>query len=384
MSTTFLASARALEAELIARRRDFHRHPELGFQEERTARIVAQELTQLGLEVKIGVAKTGVIGLLKGEGPGSTVLLRFDMGALPIVEANETDYVSTTPGVMHACGHDGHTAIGLAVAKMMAGTLKFVFQPAEEGQGGAERMVREGVLENPAPDVALALHLWNEMPLGTVGVTPGPTMAGQDRPMCLVTGTAGHGALPHRARDPVVAAAHIITALQSVVSRNLNPLDAAVVSVGTLSAGQTFNVIPERVEFSGTLRTFESEVRETVLRRVCEIVEGIASAMGCVADLSIELMNPPVVNDADIASVVREVARDIVGEDQVRTERTMGSDDIAYMMETVPACYFFIGSANAQKGLDHPHHNPRFDFDESALVLGAAIIASATARYVLE
>src|SRR5260370_40398328 len=231
----FYADAQALLPEMIERRRDFHRHPELGFQEVRTSGIVAQELTKLGLEVQTGIGKTGVVGLLEGDRPGPAILLRFDMDALPIVEANATDYISETPGVMHACGHDGHTTIGLAVAKMLmphrqeiAGTLKFVFQPAEEGLGGAQAMVKDRVMLDPAPERSLSLHLWNTKPLGWIAATDGPTMPASEKFSVHIVAKVGHSATPYLAKDPVVAAAPIITALQSIPARNVDAVDSAV------------------------------------------------------------------------------------------------------------------------------------------------------------
>lgn len=390
MSNDYLSDAHGIESELIARRRDFHRNPELGFEEVRTAGIVAAELRRLDLEVQTGIAKTGVVGLLKGARPGPTLLLRFDMDALAISEANTTEYVSTVPGKMHACGHDAHTAIGLAVAQIMArhrtemaGTLRFVFQPAEEGQGGAAAMVLAGVLENPKPDAALGVHMWNGMQVGMVGVTPGSAMAGSDRFDCMITGVGGHGGLPHLASDPLVASAHAVTALQTTVSRNVNPLESAVVTVASLHAGDAFNAIPEYVQLNGTIRTFKPEVRETVLRRTRAIIQGIVSALGCVAEFSTQEINPPVVNDPNVTAIVKEAAGSIVGAGNVRSEWTTGSEDFAFMLQQVPGCFFFVGSANAVKGLTFAHHNPRFDVDESALALAAAIMCSAASRFVL-
>jgi len=245
-----------------ARRRDFHMHPELGFQEVRAAGIVADELRALGLEVHTGIAETGVVAILKGEHPGPVLLIRFDMDALPIQEENEAEYASQNPGVMHACGHDAHTAIGLSVARILNahrgdihGTVKLGFQPAEEGDGGAERMVAEGVLENPRPDRCLALHVWNSQPIGWLGITPGPVMAAAETFHVKIIGRGGHGASPHRTVDPLYAAAQIVTALQSIVSRNVAPMDTAVVSVTAIHSGTTFNVIPQTAELQGTIRT---------------------------------------------------------------------------------------------------------------------------------
>ncbi len=392
MTVDFHTLAKTFEAEMIARRRDFHRHPELGFQEIRTAGIVANELNTLGLEVRTGVGRTGVVGLLEGDKPGPTLLLRFDMDALPINEANSTDYISQTPGVMHACGHDGHTAIGLAVAKMLmplrkeiAGTLKFVFQPAEEGLGGAEAMVKDGVMESPAPERSLALHVWNDKPFGWVAATDGPCMAASERFVVTLQGKGGHGASPYQTKDPVAAAAQIITALQTIVSRNVNAIDSAVVSVTAVNAGDAFNVIPDSAVLRGTIRTFKPEVRELVLRRVREIAEGIARAMDCAPTVELFSITPAVANDSQMSAEVRELARAMPDVTNVMDdERTMGSEDMALMMDAVPGCYFFVGSANSERGLDYPHHHPRFDFDERVLAQSAALMAQAAARYVLK
>jgi amidohydrolase len=390
MTHKFLLQARELEPWLIERRRDFHRHPELGFQEVRTAAIVAQELNSLGLEVRTGVARTGVVGLLEGDKPGPTLLLRFDMDALPIVEENTTDYTSTSPGVMHACGHDGHTAIGLAVARIlaplrneMAGSLKFVFQPAEEGLGGAELMVKEGVLENPAPDYTLALHLWNNMPAGMVGVNDGPTLAADSDFTILIDGKGGHAALPHQCHDPIVAASHIVTALQSLVARDVSPLDTGVVSVTKFHAGTAFNVIPDKAALGGTIRSFKPEVRDLLARRIRETVSGVSGALGCASEVEVIDRTPPVINEASVTAVVREEAVALFGAANVRPETTMGSEDMAFMMQTVPGCYFFVGSANLERGLVHAHHSPHFDIEEAQLAPAAALMASAAGRYVL-
>jgi len=386
----FKAEAEALAAELITTRRDLHRYPELGFQEVRTAGIVARRLGELGLEVQTGIAQTGVVGLLQGERDGPTLMLRFDMDALPIQERNQTEYVSQTAGVMHACGHDGHVAIGLAVARLLAqerqrlaGRVKFVFQPAEEGLGGAEAMVRAGVLADPRPDLALGLHLWNGAPLGRVVVTAGPAMSAGEIWRCMLRGRGGHGAQPHEAADPVVAAAYIVTALQSVVARNVNPEATAVVTVGTLHAGDAFNIIPAEATLTGTIRTYDPAVRERVLARVRAIVEGVAAALEVSAELDIKLLTPPLINDGAACALVRAAAEAVVGAGNVETQRRwMASEDMAFFLQEVPGCFFFVGSANAGRGLSYPHHNPQFDFDEAALPLAAAILAGAARRYL--
>jgi amidohydrolase len=387
---SFLQEAQELFEYTRGLRRDFHRHPELGFQEVRTASIVARELTELGLEVSTGVAETGVVALVEGARPGKVVLLRFDMDALPIEEETGAEYASQNTGVMHACGHDGHTAVGLTVARLLhahrqdlKGTVKLVFQPAEEGLGGAARMIAEGVLEHPRPDVTLAMHVWNEKPLGWIGVTPGPAMAAAEKFTVGITGKGGHGAAPHLAVDPVLASAYVITTLQSIVSRNLAPLQTAVISVTTVHGGEAFNVIPPQVEMQGTIRTFEPEAREMVLRRFREVVETTAASLGCQARIELEALTPAVINDPKIAALVQRLAPEALPfSDLDVSNRTMGSEDMAYMMREVPGCFIFVGSANPEKGLDAPHHHPRFDIDERALVYGAALLASAAVEYL--
>src|SRR5512139_2243595 len=289
----FLQQAEELFPYTQSLRRDFHIHPELGFREIRTSGIVARELESLGIEVTKGIGKTGVVGLLEGNQPGPTLLLRFDMDALPIAEETGAEYASRNKGVMHACGHDGHTAIGLTVAKMLqahreelAGTIKFCFQPSEEGTygeevGGAEMMMRDGVLDSPRVDMSLSLHLWNEKPLGWLGIAGGPVMAGAEIFTIRITGKGGHGAIPQQTIDPVVAAAQIVSALQTIVSRNVAPLETAVVSVTTIQTGTAFNVIPQTAELTGTIRTFELSVRQKVHERFEQIARGVGEALGC-------------------------------------------------------------------------------------------------------
>lgn len=386
----FVQEAEQLFEYTRSLRRDFHRHPELGFQEIRTAGIVARELNGLGLEVSTGIAETGVVAILEGLRPGPVVLARFDMDALPIVEETGAPYASENPGVMHACGHDGHTAIGLTVARLlkehqdeMSGAVKFVFQPAEEGQGGAERMVAEGVLESPKPDLTLSLHLWNNETLGWLGVVPGPMMAAADEFTVRISGKGGHAALPNLTVDPVIAAAQMITALQSIASRNVSPLESAVVSVTSLHAGEAFNVIPSQAELKGTVRTFEPEVRDTVLAHFDKVAEGIAAAFGCQISVDMVRVTPPLINDAEITSRVQQVARQLLPENPLVTDyRTMGSEDMAFMMEQVPGTYFFVGSANPVRGLDATHHHPRFDFDEAALPKAVALMSASIYEFL--
>ena len=389
---SYKSEANALQEQLVKWRRDLHMHPELGFQEERTAGLVAQTLTRLGYRVYTGIAKTGVIAVLQGARPGPTVMLRFDMDALPIQEENTVDYASQSPGVMHACGHDAHVAIGLGTATLLQrhrdewpGSVKLVFQPAEEGMNGAEVMVKEGALEDygPRPDVAFGLHVWNGSPLGRAGLTAGPMMAASDGWALTVRGRGGHGALPHQTADPIVAAAQIVSAIQTIVSRNLDPQKTAVLTVGTIHGGTAFNVISDHVDLTGTIRTFDEGEREKILNRLETLCQGVAAAMGVEADLRVKMLTPAVVNDRAATDLMREVAESILGSENVLADfRTMGSEDMAYFLRKVPGSYMFLGSANTERGLDYPHHNARFDIDEGVLSLGVAILADTAMNFL--
>ncbi|MBN1120239.1 MAG: amidohydrolase [Anaerolineae bacterium] len=391
MIENFYEQAKALKPEIVKLRRDLHRFPELAFEETRTAGIVVQTLSSLGLKVESEVGRTGVVGLLEGDQPGPTVLVRADMDALPIDEENQVDYASTRPGKMHACGHDGHTSIALTVARLLnehreslQGRVKFIFQPAEETGKGAEAMINDGVLRDPRPDVSLGLHVWNDIPVGKVGVTPGPCMAAADDWRCVITGRGGHGAAPHQTRDPIVAAAQIITALQSIVSRNISPLETGVITVGRVNGGDAFNVIPPTVELKGTIRAFDQDIHSLLRRRLKEICEGVAASLQCQAELSIDQMTLAVDNDTALSARVAGFAAELLGAENVISDvRTMGSEDMSYFMDEIPGCFFFIGSANPDHDLIYPHHNPYFDFDEDALVIGAALLSQTIASFVL-
>jgi amidohydrolase len=301
-----------------------------------------------------------------------------------VLEQTGAEYASETSGVMHACGHDGHVATGLTVARMLqerreeiSGTVKLLFQPAEEGLGGAERMIEAGVLENPRVDMTLSMHLWNELPTGRVAVTPGPLMAGAEIFDVRIEGKGGHGAIPNDAVDPVVAAAQVITSLQTIVSRNVPPLDTAVVSVCKLRAGEAFNVIPSFAEFSGTIRTYQPAVRRKVIDRFKAIISGVAEALECRAEVNVNRLTPAVINDPVIAEKVHQSLEGIPGIQVVSDFHTMVSEDMAFVMEKVHGCYIMVGSANAAKGLNYSHHHPKFDFDEEALPIAAAVMTTA-------
>jgi amidohydrolase len=372
----------SIRQEAIALRRDLHRHPELGFEEVRTSGIVSTYLNDMGLTISTGIGKTGVVGVLEGEPGGGHVLVRVDMDALPIQEETGAEYASENPGVMHACGHDGHTTIGLMAAKLLSekrnrfqGKISFVFQPAEEGLGGARAMMDDGLLST-RPERALALHLWNQSPVGQVAITSGPVLASSDAFMIKIDGKGGHGAVPHLANDVIVAACQMVSAFQTVTSRSVDPMKTAVLSVGRISSGQAANVLPERAELTGTIRTYDLEVRDLVIRRMNEIGAGIAQAMGATFAMEITGGTPPVVNDPEVTRIAHTSAERMFGSQNVDAgHRIMASEDMALILEKIPGCYIFLGSANKDKGLDFPHHHPRFDFDEEALILGAGLLA---------
>ncbi len=370
-----------LRAEMIALRRDLHAHPELAFEETRTAGRVLEYLEGSGLRVRTGVGRTGVVATTGGDA-GRTVLLRVDLDGLPIQEQNEVPYASRSPGVMHACGHDGHVAMGATAARVLArrklgGSVRLLFQPAEEGEGGAQSVIEAGVLEGV--DVAIGIHLWNEQPVGTIGVRAGPLMAAVDRLKIVVRGRGGHGAMPDRGADPVVAAAHVVTGLQTLVSREVPPLEPAVVTIGAVHGGAAFNVIPEEVSLLGTIRTFDAAIRREMPARVRRIAGGIAEALGCRAEVDIAHGHPAVVNDPEVAEIAWRAAASVVGEAGVVVPKpTMGGEDMALYLERVPGCYVFIGSANPARGLTQSHHSPLFDFDEEALAIGCEFLVRVT------
>lgn len=388
----YRAEAESARGQLTAWRRDLHRHPELGFEVTRTAGIVADTLAGLGCEVRTGVGKSGVVALLHGGKPGPTVMLRADMDALPIQEISDAPYASCVPGVMHACGHDGHVAIGLGAATLLArhaaelpGNVLFVFQPAEEGDGGAAAMIADGAIADPAPAAAFGLHLWNTMPLGQVMAQAGPLMAAADVVRIVLRGRGGHGALPHEAVDAIAVAGQVLSALQTIVSRNVDPQETAVLSIGTVHGGTAFNVIAETVEMQGTIRTFSPTVRETVLTRLRVLLDGITAGMGAKYDLVVNSVTGAVVNDPAAAEIARAAAVQVVGNTAVSWHPPMMvSEDFAEFAQRVPACFMLLGSANPALGLNAPHHNPRFDFDERALPIGAALLATAAARFLAE
>jgi amidohydrolase len=382
--------ARLAEA-VVDLRRTLHRWPELGFHETRTSTLVTERLQALGLEVRTGIAQTGVLGILRGDAEGKTILLRADMDGLPIEEASGVPYASQNRGVMHACGHDGHTAILLTVANVLAqrrrqfsGTVKFAFQPAEElPPGGAKGMIEEGVLEDPRVDAAFGLHLWNGLPVGKVGVDEGPIMASVDRFDIVIKGVGSHGAYPHTGVDPIVVGSHIVAALQTVVSREVPPLAPVVVTVGKFQGGTAFNVIPSQAELSGTVRTIDARIREEMPARIERIVRGVTSGMRAEYAFNYASGYPVTVNDVNRAQFARQVAGAVVGNaNVVSAGMTMGAEDMSYFLEAVPGCYLRLGSGNPDQGLIHPHHSALFNFDEAALPIGVELLTQLTLAYL--
>jgi amidohydrolase len=384
-------SIRSLQPQLVEWRRRLHQKPELGFQEKLTAQFVSQKLQEWGIEHQTGIAQTGIVATIRGNNSTQKVLaIRADMDALPIQELNEVPYCSQHDGVMHACGHDGHTAIALGTAYYLhqnrdtfGGTVKIIFQPAEEGPGGAKPMIEAGVLKNPDVDAIIGLHLWNNLPLGTIGVRAGALMAAVELFRCTVLGKGGHGAMPHQTIDSIVVAAQIINALQTIVARNVNPIDSAVVTVGELHAGTTENVIADTAWMRGTVRYFNPELKSLFHQRVEQIIAGICQSHGARYDLDYWSLYPPVINDATIAELVRSVAQEVVETPVgvVPECQTMGGEDMSYFLQEVPGCYFFLGSANPEKGLAYPHHHPRFDFDETVLPMGVEMFVRCVEKF---
>ena len=372
---------RALQDELVSWRRHLHQHPELGFQEEQTADFIATKLKVWGVEFRSEVAKTGIVATIPGREAGPVLAIRADMDALPIQERNEVAYRSQYPGKMHACGHDGHTAIALGVAKYLTqhrdfpGTVKFVFQPAEEGPGGAKPMIEAGALENPDVDAIIGLHLWNNLPLGTVGVRPGPLMAAVELFDLQITGKGGHGGMPHQTTDAIVAASQAVNALQTIVARNIDPIDSAVVTVGQFNAGTARNVIAGSAQLSGTVRYFNPKYADYFSERFDRIVSGICNAHNAEYHLDYWRLYPATVNHPRMAELVRNAAQQTIETPLglVPECQTMGGEDMSFFLQSVPGCYFFVGAANADRDLAYPHHHPRFNFDETALGTGVEL-----------
>ncbi|MDI7246124.1 MAG: amidohydrolase [Bacillota bacterium] len=434
---TLLAMANDLLPQMIAVRRDLHMNPELGGEERRTAGMVASKLCELGASVREAVGGTGVVGVVWGLGarpgpgscsrddtatgaagcggasagagsgvgasttpgpgpgigpgsgrrrvstPGPCVALRADMDALPIEDRKDVDYRSRVPGVMHACGHDGHVAMLLGAAKLLSslageftGSVKLIFQPAEEGPGGAAPMIRDGALSDPDVCAIVATHLWPDLPTGVIAVKGGPVMAAADSITITIRGEGGHSAAPHRSVDAIVVAAQAVTSLQAIVSRQVNPVDPVVITIGTISGGYRHNVIADEVIMSGTVRTLNPALRKTIPDLIRRTLDGVTRSAGATFELAYSPGYPPLVNDDRVAAIVADSARKMLGRRRVieDIEPSMGGEDFAHFLQEVPGAMFMLGAGNPDKGAGHPAHHPKFDFDESAMAIGAALM----------
>lgn len=390
--------AERLQPQLVAWRRDFHMHPELGYQEVRTAGIVADHLRSLGLEVSTGVGKTGVVAIVEGNAAGAaaddapTVLLRFDMDALPVTEFTGLPYASQAPGVMHACGHDGHTAIGMGVAQLLVkhrgalgGRVKLVFQPAEEGLGGALAMIADGVMEAPKPAASFGMHIWSRLPLNQVVVQAGPLWAGADIVDLVITGRGGHGAMPHETVDAIVIGSEIVMAWQTIVSRNVDPVQPAVISVGAFQAGTVNNIIAEKAVLKASIRSLNFAMRDYLVQRMREVAEGICLAHGAHAELTFKPGVPATINSTEGVRLLENVAAAVVGADHV-TQITpmMVAEDMSEFLNRAPGCFVLVGAWDTTKPINSPHHSPSFGWDERVLPTGCALMAGAAVAYLAE
>jgi len=390
MPDELLDAARRLKPQLVEDRRVIHQHPELAYQEVRTAARVAERLTAIGIPHRTGVAETGVIGIIEGARPGRTVILRGDMDALPILEETPVSFKSETPGVMHACGHDSHTAMLLGAAQLLfdrrdqlAGTVKLMFQPAEEGGGGARRMLEEGLLEGPAVGAAFMIHVHPDLPMGKVGFRSGPSMAGMSRFEIEVRGRGGHAARPHMAVDPVVISAHIVTALQTLISRETDPTAMGLITLGSITSGTTHNVIPDTALIKGTIRAHDKRVMEHLRARIPELAGGVAAAMRAEAEVHWGMAYPPLATDDAMTELAVGAARELLGAPAVEeTPITMGSEDFAFVLEKVPGSVIRLGVKSDQWDRTLPVHTATFDIDEDALPIGAATLASIAITYL--
>jgi len=377
----------AMQDEMIALRRSIHAHPELGFEEFVTSERVAQCLTQWGFQVSTGVGKTGVVGTLKN-GEGRSIGLRADMDALPIQETSGLPHASRIDGVMHACGHDGHTATLLAAARHLArtrafnGTLQVIFQPAEEGLGGARKMLEEGLLERFPCDAIFAMHNIPGYPVGHLGFYSGPFMASADTVTVTIIGSGGHGAVPHKAVDPVVVCSAIVLALQSIVSRNVNPLDVAIITVGSIHAGSTSNVIPSSAQMSLSVRALTPEIRQLLEVRITELVKGQAASFGARAEIDYQHCHPVLINQPEQTAFAREVALDWLGEGQLIDDLRpfTASEDFAFILEKCPGSYLVIGNGEGESGCQL--HNPGYDFNDACLPIGASYWVKLVERFL--
>ena len=379
MNIDFTAAVAAALPEVRDIRREFHRIPEVAHEEFKTSELVAKKLAALGLEVRTGVGGTGVVGVLRGGSPGRTLGFRADIDALPVTEETGLPFASEHSGRMHACGHDGHIAIALGTAKVLSsfreslrGNVVFFFQPAEETVNGSEGMIKDGALDSPKVEAVYGLHIWPEFALGILGVRSGPVMASVDAFEIELVGKGGHGAMPHRCVDPVVMASEAVLAFQRIVSREIDPLEPAVVTVGKIAGGTAFNVIPERVKLTGTVRTFKPETRTFIRERLEDTVKGIAEASRGTYTFSLDPGTPALLNDEVLALRAQKVLGDAFGASKILTDfrPSMGGDDFSLFAEKVPGLYFYVGTRDEARGYAYPLHHPKYVFDEAVLAIG--------------
>jgi amidohydrolase len=388
-------AAESLRAKLVEQRRDLHMHPELSNREERTSRVVAERLKALGLDVKTGVARHGVVAILKGAKPGPVIAVRADMDALPIQENIDVPYKSKNAGVKHACGHDVHTTVQLGVAEVLsrmrdqiAGTVKFIFQPAEEGpppgeEGGAPLMIKEGTLENPRPQAIFGLHVMPNIEVGQIGYNSGPAMASSDRFVITIRGKKVHGAYPHDGIDTVVVAAEAVSALQTIRSRRINTMEPLVITIGSIHGGNRFNIIADEVVLEGTMRTLNEEVRARAIEMMRATLAGVTSAYGAKFEIEFDKPNPVTYNDPKLVEEMLPTLRRVVGEANVITPKPqMGAEDFSYFQKVIPGFYYFLGVGNRAKGITAMIHTPEFDVDEESLVIGVKAMTSMVLDYL--
>src|SRR5215470_15293658 len=389
-------AAEGLRAKLVEQRRDFHMHPELSNREERTSRVIAEKLRELGLdEVRTGVGKYGVVALLKGKLPGSVVAVRADMDALPIQETLDAPYKSRNDGVKHACGHDAHMTIQLGVAELLSkmrdrihGSIKFIFQPAEEGapqgeRGGAQFMIEENALENPRPSAIFGLHVMPNIESGQIGYNSGPAMASSDRFSITIRGKKVHGAYPHDGVDTVVVAAECVTALQTIRSRRVNTQEPLVITLGSIHGGNRFNIVADEVKLEGTMRTLNEEIRAKAIEMMKQTLAGVTSAYGASYELEFGANNPVTYNDPALVEATLPVMRKIIGEKSVISPRPqMGAEDFSYYQKVIPGFFYFLGVGNREKGVTAMIHTPEFDIDEESLVVGVKLMSNVLLDYL--
>jgi amidohydrolase len=391
IKNVILAKAEEIKEELIRIRRDLHAHPETGFQEIRTAALIGEHLKQLGIEVRERVGITGVVGTLRGKYPGKTILLRADMDCLEMQEQNEVDYKSEYAGRMHACGHDAHMTWVLGAAKILAGlkdelhgNVKFLFQPAEETDGGADRMIKEGALEDPKVDAAIGAHVWPTVEAGKIGVKYGPMMASPDLVKITIFGKGGHGAEPHNCVDPISVSCQVYFGFQTIISRRISPVEPAVLTISQINGGTAHNIIPDKVEMVGTVRTFSLEMKEKMRAMMEGVLRSVTEANGATYKFEYLPHYPPVINDEAMTALVEATGKALLGEDNVvkQDRPTMGAEDFSYFQQHVPGAYFIVGTLNAEKGVVKPLHNPQFNIDETILHKTAAVLASCAIAFL--